>query len=265
MGQLRSGGLDGRVTPSVAASPSRWDTELSDTARPPRVRARLSRTAEAQQAVKQLIVDRHLSSGDALPTESELMQELNVSRNSIREAVKALQAVGIVEIRHGLGMFVGHMTLTGLVDELVFHSRITLANGQSDLGLLIEIRQVLECGLLQKLISEHPAADHTAVARIVRKMAGEAAVGDIDPDTDKLFHESLYEPLNNALIGQLLGAFWDVYQQLGRDLRPSNEEPWHTVHKHEAIYRAVVARDVTSALAAMREHFDGVRSRLETS
>ena len=99
-----------------------------------------------------------LAAGDPLPTESELMDELGIGRNSVREALKALQAVGIVDIRHGFGMFVGRMSLTGLVDELAFHSRITLQDSRNHLGYLIEIREVLESGLVQRLIDRAASA-----------------------------------------------------------------------------------------------------------
>src|SRR5262245_55828127 len=104
-------------------------------------RRRPSRAVEIQEAVKGIILERRLAAGDPLPTESELIEALGVGRNAVREALKALQAVGIVDIRHGFGMFVGRMSLAGLVDELAFHSRISLADGRSHLGHLIEIRE----------------------------------------------------------------------------------------------------------------------------
>ncbi len=61
---------------------------------------------DLQEQIKKLIVDRRLPSGAPLPTEPELMEHLGASRNSVREALKALQAMGIVEIRHGFGTYV---------------------------------------------------------------------------------------------------------------------------------------------------------------
>ena len=73
--------------------------------RPPR--RRLTRSIEVQEAVKKIILQRRLAVGDPLPTETELMDELGIGRNSVREALKVLEAVGIVDIRHGFGTFVG--------------------------------------------------------------------------------------------------------------------------------------------------------------
>src|SRR5579875_2681504 len=67
--------------------------------RPPRVQP--TRAKVLHERLKELILESNLSAGDPMPTEFELMESLNVSRNSLREALKALQAVGIVEVRHG--------------------------------------------------------------------------------------------------------------------------------------------------------------------
>jgi DNA-binding FadR family transcriptional regulator len=226
------------------------------------VRARLSRAVEVQEAVKEIILERGLAAGDPLPTESELMDDLGIGRNSVREALKALQAVGIVEIRHGFGMFVGRMSLTGLVDELAFHSRITLQGGRNHLGHLIEIREVLESGLVLRLIDLDLGAAPHPVTDVIERMEAEALVGAVSPETDRLFHEVLYRPLGNPLVGQLLGAFWDVYYQLRDELGTPDEPPADVARRHRDIYAAVVAGDRTAATTAMRAHFDGVRRRL---
>ena len=79
-------------------------------------------SSQIQREVMQLILDRKLRAGAPLPTEAELMEDLGVSRNSVREALKALQALDIVEIRHGYGTYVGEASLTPLVDGLTFRT-----------------------------------------------------------------------------------------------------------------------------------------------
>ncbi|MFG2053423.1 FadR/GntR family transcriptional regulator [Micromonospora sp. NPDC048930] len=233
---------------------------------PTGARRRHSRAVEVQEAVKGIILQRGLTTGDPLPTESELMEELGVGRNSIREALKVLQAVGIVDIRHGFGMFVGHMSLNGLVDELAFHSRITLQDERNHLGHLIEIREILESGLVQRLIDQQDdrdiAPDLAPARDVIAQMESEARVGPVSPETDRLFHDVLYRPLGNPLVGRLLGAFWEVYHQLSDDLGPPDETPADVARKHRDIYTAVITGDRASAATAMRAHFDGVRARL---
>lgn len=233
--------------------------------RTPERSRRLSRSLEVQEAVKEIIVRRGLTSGDPLPTETELMQELDIGRNSIREALKALQAVGIVDIRHGFGMFVGEMSLNGLVDELAFHSRIAPQDEPSHLAYLTEIREVLENGLAARLIDRH--GDDLLdlldpVREVIAQMEAEAQVGAVAPETDRRFHDLLYRPLGNPLVSRLLGAFWQVYYELSEELGAPDESPSYVALKHRDIYTAVIAKDRAAVEAAMSAHFAGIRTRL---
>ncbi|MCO5997318.1 FadR/GntR family transcriptional regulator [Actinoallomurus rhizosphaericola] len=245
----------------------RDDRPLAEPGRPAPARGRrLSRALEVQEAVKELIVRRGLTAGDPMPTETELMRELDIGRNSVREALKALQAVGIVDIRHGFGMFVGQMSLNGLVDELAFHSRITPQDEQSHLAHLIEIRELLENGLAARLIDRHGGADLADLLSPAREaleqMEAEALVGAVSPETDRLFHDALHRPLGNPLVGRLLGAFWQVFHQLRDELGTPDETPEYVARKHRDIYAAVIAEDRDAVEAAMVAHFAGIRTRL---
>ena len=255
----RTGGMNGDGKLPSAEEPARAHRVG------PRMRVKTTRSELLQEQIKQLILTRGMSAGDPLPTELELVDELGVGRNSLREALKALQAVGIVDIRHGFGTYVGRMSLEGLVDELTFRSRITLDNGNQGLADVVEIRQVLECGLVQRLMELHPDADLSEVDAVVREMESVAATGEVPLDADRQFHELLYRPLANPLIGPLLGAFFDVYRQVEDMLGPSTESPQDTARKHRAIQRAVRAGDRAGAVAAMTRHFDGVRHRIRRS
>ncbi|QKG21030.1 FadR/GntR family transcriptional regulator [Actinomadura verrucosospora] len=228
-------------------------------------RGRSSRTEEVQQAVKQLILERGLASGDPMPTEFELVEELDVSRNSLREALKALQAVGIVEIRHGFGMYVGSMSLGALVDELTFHARMSKRQGRDDLAHLVDVREVLERGLVEQVIDRGLASDTAELDEIMRRMDAEAAAGQVTPETDRLFHELLYRPLANPIVNQLLGAFWDVYRTLQHDLAPVRQEAADVAQRHRDIYEALVSGDRSAAATAMAAHFRGIRERLDAA
>lgn len=80
-----------------------------------------------QDRIKRFIIERGYRPGDPLPAEAELARALGVSRPSLREAIKALQILGVVETRHGAGTFVGRFSFSPMVDGLIFRIR-------SDLG-----------------------------------------------------------------------------------------------------------------------------------
>jgi DNA-binding FadR family transcriptional regulator len=226
---------------------------------------RTSRNDEVQQRIKQLILERGLRAGELMPTEFELVEELDVSRSSVREAVKALQAVGIVDIRHGYGMYVGRMSLGALVDELTFHGRLAGRSGRGDLMNLVEIREVLERGLVEELIDRASATPSAELDEVMAAMEAEAAAGEVTAQTDRRFHELLYQPMGNPLVNQLLSAFWDVYHTLQHDLEPAREAADSVAQRHRDIYEAMRGLDRKAATAAMRRHFEGIRARVEKS
>ena len=67
-----------------------------------------------QDKIKSLIIKQNLKSGDLMPTENELIEQLGVSRSSLREAIKSLEALYILDIRHGVGTFVSESSLVPL-------------------------------------------------------------------------------------------------------------------------------------------------------
>src|SRR5690606_38782135 len=94
-----------------------------------------------REEIKQLILERGLQPGDLLPTESELMGLLGASRNALREAIKALQALGYVDIRHGHGTFVGALPLTPLQDFLSFRMRQSATEDLREVRNLLQLRE----------------------------------------------------------------------------------------------------------------------------
>ncbi len=216
----------------------------------------------------ELILDAGLSPGQLLPTETELMTELGVSRNSVREALKALQALDIVEIRHGHGTYVGQASLGPLADGLTFRTLVrTVDQGAGAHGLaeILQVREILEEGLIRRVATA--PRDPAVLDRldgIVAKMAEAGAVDEPFADLDREFHETLYGSLGNELIPQLLGAFWNVFDRVAGVRRWSSDPaPSVTVDRHRAIVAALRAGDAAAAQQAMATHFRGIEARAE--
>jgi DNA-binding FadR family transcriptional regulator len=247
MTNVRRPSLDSRLTPMVGEAPT-------------------GRSRRAQQAIqdriKDLILERHLRSGDPMPTEAELIAHLAVSRNTVREALKSLQAMRIVEIRHGLGTYVGDCALDPLADALAFRGRQSLRGDRHELFEILDVRQVLETGLVTQIVDIAGETDVAALAECLADME-RAANGPDDEftDADRSFHEQLYAPLDNQLLSQLLRAFWDVYHDLSALLVRPRGGARDIVETHRAIYDAVAMRDRDRARTAMETHFQGIRDR----
>lgn len=215
-----------------------------------------------RERIKQLILDQRLGPGDPIPTENQLMQELGLSRNSVREALKALQAIGIIEVRHGLGTYVGQLALDSLADGLVFRGRLSLRGDRSDLWELIEVREALEIGFIAQVVRISTANDLDAVAAALAMMEDPHTTPEISRDADRLFHERLYAPLKNRLMLELFNAFWTVYHDLLSESGAPGINPQTVLAEHRAVYEAVAARDAGRAVEAVQQTFETMRQRL---
>ncbi len=190
------------------------------------------------------------------------MDRLDVGRNSLREALKALQAVGIVEIRHGFGTYVGQLELDALADGLAFRGQLSLRTDRQAIRELVEVRSALEVGLVPQVIA---AADPASLGRVedaLLEMEKAAEGGHTAPDADRRFHDHLYAPLQNRLLAQLLGAFWHVYHELSRQFGELDSTATGVAAEHREIYEAVRAADIPRAVVATEQHFTGIRNRI---
>ncbi|GAA2335977.1 FadR/GntR family transcriptional regulator [Dactylosporangium salmoneum] len=207
-----------------------------------------------QDRIVELIHDRELPPGAPMPTEPQLMDLLGASRNSVREAIRALQALGIVEIRHGYGTFVGRASLDVLTPSLTFRVRSGPGGGIRALQDLVEVRELLEVGLVGDVVGTVSEARFAALDALVNGMAHDAGA-------DRAFHALLYESCGNELVLQLIGLFWDVYHSCDDELAPPDGAE-QTVANHRRIVDALRAGDREAAREAMRLHFHDVKQRV---
>ncbi len=234
---------------------------LAESGEPVRSRSRRAQQS-IQDRIKDLIFERRLVAGDAMPTENELVDYLGVSRNTVREALKALQAVRIVEIRHGFGTYVGDCSLDPFADALAFRGRQALHTDLHEVVELIELRQALEVGLVEQIARVADGAEIAALGDRLGAMADATGSDEQFAAADRAFHDQLYAPLDNQLLIQLLRVFWDVYHELSRSLPGAPPDYAEIVTAHRAIYEAVAAGDGERAREAMAGHFGGIRARL---
>ncbi len=221
---------------------------------------------DLQERIKKLIIDRRLPSGAPLPTEPELMAHLGASRNSVREALKGLQAMGIVEIRHGFGTYVGSMSLAPMIEGLAFRTVAGHYRGENSLLQLLELREAVETGLVSRLAGRIPDADLVELDGLVDRMERQAAQGgDGIAETDRAFHATLYRRLDNVLLSEVLEAFWDAFHRVSTDLGGAPQDPLVTCRQHRAIVDAVRSGDATRAEEVIRDHFGNIRARVSTT
>jgi GntR family transcriptional repressor for pyruvate dehydrogenase complex len=105
---------------------------------------------QSQEEIKSYIVDHQLKPGDSVPSESELARLLNISRNSVREAVKSLKVPGIVESKPGSGLFVKDRSFGSIINNLPYGLRFDVRRVLD----VLEARAHIEYGMVERVIQE---------------------------------------------------------------------------------------------------------------
>ena len=215
-----------------------------------------------RDAMKSYILERGLKAGDPLPNEQELMVQLGVGRHPLREAMKALQAVGIIEIRHGHGTYVGQVTLQSLEDGLAFRMSQSMAGDLRDVANVLEVRQAIEVGLADDVVATFREHSFDDLDAIVARMESKAGEGQYFPDEDWAFHQALYEPLGNALIIDLLSVFWRTFAQVDARLPGARYTPADAAAWHRDLLDALKSGRPEDFARSMKTHFNGIHTRL---
>jgi DNA-binding FadR family transcriptional regulator len=213
-----------------------------------------------QDCVKQYIIDRGFHPGDMLPPEAELARQLGVSRPSLREAMRALQTIGVVEARHGVGTFVGQFSFDSFTNGLAFLINVRRQDDQgSDRNLyeLVAIRELLESAVVGRLAGTYSEEELAALYALTARMERLADQGEMFADEDWQFHEILHRRSGNRLMLKMLESFWTVCDRV-RQTKPSPEYLQTTARHHRELVDALAAGDGPASSRAMTTHFWGI-------
>lgn len=211
--------------------------------------------------IKRYILDNKLKPGDPMPTEAELSGLLGVSRSSVRESVKTLSSLDIVEVRHGYGTFVGGLSLTAMVQSLTFRGMLNPKDDQHVLSDLVDLRELLESSLAEAFVNRLSPQSLLTLRRLTATMKENAGRGDEFTAEDRSFHLMLMEASGNALAVQLTGAFWDVHAIATNQLGEQGDLV-RSADAHGAILDAIESGDVEAVREAIRAHYGPVRQRM---
>lgn len=225
----------------------------------------LARADSTAQQIKGLILRHRLHSGDPLPTESELSEALGVSRSSVREAIRRLSTLDIVEVRHGQGTFVGNLTLAPLVEGLVFRGTLSPGDDFRALREVVEVREALDLSLAHSLADAMRDTVDETLEKLVAQMEARAAQGERFLDADREFHSVIAAKLGNDLFTQLVTAFWEVHSIVAPHLGVTDKANETTARAHRAILVAATAGDVVALRTAIVEHYAPLRESLRIS
>lgn len=216
----------------------------------------MSRTEEVVDGVRRMIADGELGPGDRLPVEKDLADQLGVSRGSLREGVRALSVLGVLETRQGDGTYVTSLDPARLMSSLQFAVDL---QGASSAPSFHAVRRVLEteaAGLAAHRITPEALAQARTVldqaARTVETVpVDHAAFIEADTAFHRIVADQSGNPVLTALVEALAGR--TVRERLWRGRHEEGAEA-RTVRDHEAVWRALAAGDAEAARVRMAAH-----------
>ena len=208
--------------------------------------------------IRNHILDNGLRPGDKLPSEAELSRLLHASRISIREALKALEVLGIIEARHGVGFYVRDFNFDSIAENLPY----SLMFDRNDLADVLEVRMVLECFFVRRAAELTKPSTLDDLKGILDSMGENARSGKQFGELDRDFHVTLYRDVGNSVVIKQVVVFWGLLQTAREKALLMEAHLQSTYQDHVRIYDAVVTRDPDEAEVWMRHHFDGIKSRV---
>jgi DNA-binding FadR family transcriptional regulator len=215
---------------------------------------------QLQQYMRNYIIAHDLKPGDLLPSSHELASGLNASVSSVREALRSLEMLGVVETRHGIGTFVRALNFDVLSKILSY----SFDFDPSTVGQLLKIRQWLEVAAISEIA-------HVVDAQKIRELESILAEWERDIPSDdwgkhdRRFHNALNATLNNELLIIFLDMFWVAYDNSNQGVLKALPDPYETLDQHRAILQAVKSGNVDACHKAVLNSYRNIEERLNAA
>jgi len=216
-------------------------------------------TDNVLDGIKAMIIEERLAPGDRLPTEAELAKRFGVSRHKLREELRGLTAMGIIEATPRRGTTVRAYDANVWATHLAFHGKV---NGY-DLADAHEARIAIELSVVPLVIRNAVSKDWLRFENSLSKM--DLALEDKDMDqfvqADQDFHELLVESTHNPLLQMLRPLIRWMFDELLRSSTRTVESSRKVYEEHRAIVKAMRAGDVDQAQNVLEAHLrQGLKS-----
>ena len=219
-------------------------------------------TDEAIEKLKDMIVSGRLRPGDRLPREADLATSLGLSRSSLREAVRALSLVRILDVRQGDGTYVSSLAADSLLDALSF---IVEFHHDASVLELLEVRRILEPAASARAATLIDDASLAELEQILNRSTPDSAVEELVRN-DVEFHKAIAAASGNSVLASLIESLSGPTQR-ARVWRGITQEGAlvRTLAEHRSIFAAIRARDPELARTWATVHIAGVEEWIRTT
>jgi GntR family transcriptional repressor for pyruvate dehydrogenase complex len=211
---------------------------------------------EIVRQVKTMVTEGRLKSGDRLPPERDLAEKFVVSRTSVREALRALESLGLIEIRPGEGTFVREVSVESLIEPLA----LAMLSQREAIGELFEARRLLEPAIAALAARRATPDEIVELERILEAQGKAIAAGQTGLAEDAAFHAAIGTAAHNRAITHIAHAIRDLLTQSREDSLNTPGRPHRSHDDHRRLLQAITTRDERAARQAMLDHLDAVEA-----
>lgn len=208
---------------------------------------------EVAKQIERLILKK-LKPGDKLPSERELAEMLQVSRSSIRDAIRGLELMGLVEPRQGAGTIVREVSADSLVNPFTN----ALKHKQVLVGELLDFRKMLEPPLAARAATHASPEEISEMEEILQRQEEKLSRGETTIAEDAEFHYGVAMASGNNVVLKVLDILMDLLRETRERSLQVEGRPKKSLTGHRRILAAIKRKDAESAHAAMRRHIEDV-------
>jgi len=214
----------------------------------------IRRSKVYEEVAKQLerLILKKLQPGDKLPAERELAEMFGVSRSSIRDAIRSLELVGLVEPRQGAGTVVREVSAESLVNPL------TIVLARQQVSELLDFRKMLEPPLAARAATHASVEDITEMEEILRRQDDKLRRRELAIEEDSEFHYNVAMASDNSVVLKVLDVLMDLLRETRERALQVEGRPQKSLAGHRRILMAIKRRDPAAAEDAMRRHIQDV-------
>jgi len=208
---------------------------------------------EVAQQIQHKIL-HELKAGDLLPPEIELARTFGVSRGSVRDAIRGLELIGLLDRRQGRGTVVRKLSTDLLSDPLA----AALVQQRNKVNELLDVRKIIEPALARRA-AIHATADEIAeLEQILRRQEEKVRRRELAIEEDCEFHYNIAMAADNNVILKVLDILMDLLRETRKKSLQTEGRPEKSLAGHRRIFTALKRRNGRAAEAAMRQHLQEI-------
>ena len=209
------------------------------------------------EQIRKALINKKLLPGDKLPTETELCATMGVGKSSIREAIRMLNILGVVETKHGNGTYISSSISDNSVNHLEYQLIIEYKNNTD----IVELRSMFEPAYMILAMKKATPEDIKRITGIHESFKEKVKAQTQKAEDDLNFHRAILEATHNPLIIRIgLTIMQLFYASISHSMQ---KIPRRAVKDHLNILHAFVKKDQESLLKAVYKSFEGWLSMMD--